>query len=232
MGQFKIIATLSWKANSSDESVDEFIKKARLQLEKLIKCNPDGDDFESFNAHLDIIPMRERKRVMHVASFDVDEILAHVTFEDKKKEFVVNGNSYSIKMSSDRYLVFKRNRMCVSCGLEGTKMILDLNPGDQNPHFNLYGEENGRLVLMTKDHIVPKAKGGQDVLDNYQTCCMLCNNLKGDFDLSIEQVRELRQLYRNEERLSKKELNELIRKIRGEFTTQKGNNGSKGEGLH
>ena len=25
--------------------------------------------------------------------------------------------------------------------LEGTKMILDINPGDQSPHFNLYAEE-------------------------------------------------------------------------------------------
>lgn len=32
---------------------------------------------------------------------------------------------------------------------------------------------------MTKDHIVPKSKGGPDKIENYQTMCTECNCIKG-----------------------------------------------------
>lgn len=33
---------------------------------------------------------------------------------------------------------------------------------------------------MTKDHIMPKSKGGADSLSNYQTMCLPCNEAKAD----------------------------------------------------
>ena len=121
-------------------------------------------------------------------------------------------------MNSQRYFVFKNNNKCASCGLEGTKLILDLNPGDKSPHFNLYGEEDGRLVLMTKDHIVPRSKGGENVIGNYQTMCSICNNLKGNYDLTIENCQELRELHRNKDKITRKELRSLINQIRRELS--------------
>lgn len=48
-------------------------------------------------------------------------------------------------------------------------------------HFNLYAlKENGHEVLMTKDHIIPKCKGGGLSLSNLQTMCHKCNQKKGD----------------------------------------------------
>ena len=58
------------------------------------------------------------------------------------------------------------------------------NPIDkyvQTFHFNLYAlDADGNEVLMTKDHIVPKSKGGEDKGINYQTMCYPCNYVKGD----------------------------------------------------
>ena len=46
-------------------------------------------------------------------------------------------------------------------------------------HLNLYGiDENGNEVLFTKDHILPKSKGGNDYITNYQTMCERCNKNK------------------------------------------------------
>lgn len=37
---------------------------------------------------------------------------------------------------------------------------------------------------ITKDHIIPKAKGGQNNIENYIYCCNVCNRLKGRNSLS------------------------------------------------
>jgi len=92
----------------------------------------------------------------------------------------------------------------VACSLQGIKMILDINPGDQSPHFNLYAEENGRLVLMTKDHVLAKSKGGNDELSTYQTMCCTCNNLKCCYDLTLEDIRKPRSIDNSKEKLPTK----------------------------
>lgn len=216
MTDYKAIATITWKF-SCDKSAEECVHHARHQLEKVLDCHPQGDEFDGFSVQVDIAQMKERKRLIHIASFDIEEILGQITIEDSKQEFVINGQVYLVKMNSQRYHVFKQSRVCCSCGLEGKQMILDINPGDQSPHFNLYGEEEGRLVLMTKDHIIPKSKGGSDTLDNYSTMCSVCNNLKGAYDLTYEAVKKMRHLYKNEEKLPRKELKELINQLRVEM---------------
>ena len=51
----------------------------------------------------------------------------------------------------------------------------------ENPHLNLYGRmRNGRLILMTRDHIFPRSKGGGEDISNQQTMCATCNNRKAD----------------------------------------------------
>jgi hypothetical protein len=47
--------------------------------------------------------------------------------------------------------------------------------------------------------------------------CSVCNNLKGAYDLSYEAVRKMRHLYKNEEKLPRKELKELINQLRAEM---------------
>lgn len=216
MAQYKVITTLTWKFES-DDSHQECLEHAKRQLDQILDTNPLGDEFDGFSVQVDIAGMKQRKRLVHLGDFDPGEVFPYVTVEESKREYRVGDQTFQVRMNSDRYAVFKANQACVACGIVGTKMILDINPGDQSPHFNLYAVENGRYVLMTKDHILAKSKGGLDVLSNYQTCCSLCNNLKGNYDLSPQQMRELRQIYNNEEKLPKKELRDLINKTRDDM---------------
>ena len=217
MTTYKIIATLTWKFDS-DQTHDECLEYAKEQLDGILDTNPHGHDFESFSVQVDLAKMKDRKRLVHLGEFGLSEVLPYLTVEDTKRDYSVNEVIYQVRMNSDRYFVFKDNHCCVSCGLEGSKMVLDINPGDQSPHFNLYAEEHGRLVLMTKDHILAKSQGGSDSLDNYQTMCAVCNNLKGAYDLELDDVRELRRLHDNESKLPRKELRDLINTTREEMS--------------
>lgn len=62
------------------------------------------------------------------------------------------------------------------------------------------------LRSCTKDHVVPRAKGGKDVLTNVVACCKACNGKKADRTLSESGMKlrsdiELRQLT-DDEKLS------------------------------
>jgi len=216
MAVHKAIVTITWKFES-DASYKEALAKAKNQLEKILECNPYGESYDGFSVQMDLAQMKARKKLVHLGEFEPSEVFPYVTHGDEKREYTVGNKTYQVRMNSDRYFVFQKSRKCMSCGIEGKKMMLDMNPGDCSPHFNLYAEENGRLILMTKDHILAKSRGGQDKLENYQVCCSTCNNLKGAYDITYEQVRDLRVIYNNESKIPKKELRDLINKTREEM---------------
>lgn len=89
-----------------------------------------------------------------------------------------------VKISSQRYKLFKENKCCVVCGLEGKFLAIEKSePEIKRYHINMYGiNENGKEILMTKDHIIPRSKGGKDIHSNYQTMCSVCNSDKGNGD--------------------------------------------------
>ena len=71
---------------------------------------------------------------------------------------------------------------CVKCGVKGDHYIKEMStPKEPLFHLNLYHTDpNGNFILMTKDHIIPKSKGGAEVLGNMQPMCAPCNLKKGN----------------------------------------------------
>lgn len=89
-------------------------------------------------------------------------------------------DQYFMKPWSLRYFVFiKKGTKCSCCGMEGQYYCIERNPNDNGYHFNLYGIKNGEEVLMTKDHHIPRAGGGEDILANLVPMCSECNTAKG-----------------------------------------------------
>ena len=132
--------------------------------------------------------------LIHLAEFSVEDVLPYrKTKKGSTREYVVNKKIYSVKMASHRYQIFAKSTVCACCGLVGSKMILDISHYDFNrnarPHFNLYAVWDNCFVLMTKDHIVPRSKGGKNDISNYQTMCCLCNSAKSDHDVTVEELR-------------------------------------------
>jgi len=105
---------------------------------------------------------------------------------NEKTKAIIDG--HLMKVYSQRYHLFQTKGVtCSCCGIIGDRFYKERNftvskqPTDINGqyHFNLYGiDSEGDEVLMTKDHIIPITKGGQNTLENYQTMCTVCNGLK------------------------------------------------------
>lgn len=91
-------------------------------------------------------------------------------------EVEVDGKKYLVRTGCLRLQLFKKNSTCVKCGRQGTHFVLEQDWNHNRPHLNLYAGD----VLMTKDHIVPKSKGGSNGLKNLQTMCAPCNQAKGN----------------------------------------------------
>lgn len=96
--------------------------------------------------------------------------------------------TFEVKVSSPRMELFRQNPKCVNCDHMGSIWILQGHHAKETPHLNLYHvgdpipqhkkQSIDGLILMTKDHIIPKSKGGSSGLDNLQTMCVICNRLK------------------------------------------------------
>ena len=97
-----------------------------------------------------------------------------------KRKNTVNIDGQEIYLLSDRYITFfTKGYECPCCGLKATHFALEKSGKAKRYHLNLYGSFEGKEILFTKDHIIPKSRGGKDELSNYQTMCLKCNNKKG-----------------------------------------------------
>lgn len=86
-----------------------------------------------------------------------------------------------INVTSLKLQTFKSSGVrCKICGCKGEYFAKEKYANQPYFHLNLYAVKDSREVLMTKDHIVPIAKGGRDKLNNFQTLCYDCNQVKAN----------------------------------------------------
>ena len=122
----------------------------------------------------------ERKEIYSIE--EVEEKVKDVLFEKKRNLSKVDFDGDMIKGNSQRYQTFfTKGCRCVKCGIEGKYFVKEKHLKDISFHLNLYAiDENEKEILMTKDHIIPKSKGGANDISNYQTMCKKCNEAKGN----------------------------------------------------
>jgi len=118
-----------------------------------------------------------------IKSYELQHVLPHIRAARTggPERIELDGELVAVTSVRLQTFAFKGTR-CVSCGIEGLRFRkVRTHPSDTRPHINLYAAGQSDLieVLMTKDHIIPRARGGSDALSNMQTMCFRCNERKG-----------------------------------------------------
>lgn len=158
----------------------------KVSINTVVKTVSDLRDVLSGEHYITKVDIRltesslERKSTHSIE--EVREVVKDILFYKDKRYAKVELDGDIIKGNSQRYQTFfTKGTKCVCCGIEGKYFAKEKVACDKSYHLNLYAiDENGKEVLMTKDHILPKSKGGQDHVENYQPMCVRCNKAKGN----------------------------------------------------
>lgn len=124
----------------------------------------------------------------------LDEVLSKVTEDTPKFTSAwFDGAEVNIGMLNIR-LYAAKGCDCIHCKLPGSFFRVE-RMGKGNSifnewHLNLYGvNEYGTEILMTKDHIHARSKGGGDEIKNLQPMCEICNVKKKDMPMHEFQAK-------------------------------------------
>ncbi len=105
---------------------------------------------------------------------------------------------------------------CVSCGREGTRLIEGRDNGG-TCHVDLYTND---LHPLTVDHIVPKSKGGTNLMDNLQPMCYKCNQLKRDIVKGCDNpITQHKDVYKRVEGVGNDLVGQIVYKVRSNGNT-------------
>lgn len=152
-----------------------------IRFEKLVFPNESGTTAYS---RVDLAVTSPRKNTIRTGrAYKPEEILPLIG-----RTVIIDGDKISV--SGKKLRTFhKKGVTCVRCGLVGTKFYKEKELATAKLwSMNLYAVgAHGNEIMMTRDHIIPVAKNGNDKLENSQTMCIHCNNKKGD---SLETTAE------------------------------------------
>ncbi len=107
----------------------------------------------------------------------IESVMEKIIAYSKSEKFLFPGCDVPVNVKSLRLNVFKRyGTDCEKCGAKGSHFRIGSSGQVDNYHLCLIAvNPEGREVLMTKDHVVPKSKGGPDRIENMQPMCAICN---------------------------------------------------------
>lgn len=137
-----------------------------------------------------------------IAELPWEDTLEAIGDKDHYVDYQIAGKTYRVNIGAERLRIIKKSPVCACCGVRATDVSIDLDAqqtkekGEPRYHVNFYARTGDHqsdkihLVLMTRDHVKPRSKGGEENEANSQTLCFNCNALKDAADLDLEHMRK------------------------------------------
>ena len=102
-----------------------------------------------------------------------------------KESRLVHGKKVSSPSGLSLYQALRSSNQplkCWECGIEASCFIANKGQNDivSKPVLDLFAEANGKYVLMTRDHIIPRSLGGINDVKNLRVGCQPCNSARGN----------------------------------------------------
>lgn len=101
-----------------------------------------------------------------------------------KSQRLVNGREVSVCSGAALFETLKNTDIsCWKCGCKADRWIVMRGVAENpfaKPVLNLFAIRQGELVMLTRDHIIPKSVGGMDDPKNLRPACIICNNERGN----------------------------------------------------
>lgn len=136
--------------------------------------------------------------------FSIEDIFARIKAGHKRfrinNKIVAKLDSKYLKRLYMLYKISGKNEIrCPFCGTKAShfRLVQDITQANNtvNYRFHLYGfvkTKDGTVYMpFNIDHILPKIKGGWNVISNFQATCVACNTKKGaNIDTNIEGLKQ------------------------------------------
>lgn len=206
----RYLYVIRYKIDHWDAKVAEFKEKGNKRPLKAAN-GKGGTPMEAIEEAFRILPtitrssMKIRKKkpgrgYERLGVLSLDEVLPLIPEKEPLRTKQVYATFFGVKvrLSSSRVITYKIHGVqCVGCPLKGEYFAVERQcrrgPG-QSWHLNLYAlSEGGHEVMMTRDHIIPKALKGSTSVENSQPMCSTCNARKGSKLLAFKE-RDLHQV--------------------------------------
>lgn len=167
----------------TDKDITELLHQRIRDVDVLLNLlgiKISGKQYHDFRKRLYELNQLQHYGLDRKETYTIEQVMPHLL--KRQGEAVFDGDS--IRLFGNRYGCFINSGLkCHACGLEGTVFIKEKHRCESIWHFNLYGyNEQGNEVLFTKDHIIPRSRGGSNKVENLKTMCRPCNEKKNNID--------------------------------------------------
>ncbi len=114
--------------------------------------------------------------------YEIGDIFRELEKNELPDRLIYGENDYKDsvrRVQIIRDLIERDGNRCLGCG--AIPMYFALGKDKMGRwHMDLYGGNIDDDHMFTIDHIHPKSKGGQNIMNNYQLLCKICNEDKSD----------------------------------------------------